>query len=93
MKYVISFSKNAIATLNSLIKDKDDLETLLYYEIFFLLDTKNKNLPIFFTMQIESSSSQPFGPLFRLLQLNERDANQKSSDAIIRQGLHLLISK
>ena len=50
---------------------------------FYLLDTKNKNVPIFLTMQIESSSSQPFVPPFRLLQFNERDANQKSSDEII----------
>ena len=60
----------------------DLLETLLYNE-FFLLDTKNKNVPIFSTMQIESSSSQPFVPLFKLLQLNERNAKQKSGDEII----------
>ena len=34
-------------------------------------------------MQIESSSSQPFVPLFKLLQLNERNAKQKSGDEII----------
>ena len=52
-----------------------------------MLDTP-KNVPIFFTMQIESKSSQPFVPLFRPLQFNERDAKQKSSDEIISQWLY-----
>ena len=68
---VTRFLRSPIGTLHSLIQDNR-----------ILLDTP-KNVPIFFTMQIESNSSQPFVPLFRLLQLNERDAKQKSSDEII----------
>ena len=76
---VICNKKSPIATLHSLIQDN-----------CILLDTP-KNVPIFFTMQIESKSLQPFVPLFRLLQLNERDAKQKSSDEIISWWLHFFI--
>ena len=70
------FLWSPIATLHSLIQDNH-----------ILLDTP-KYVPIFFTMQIESNSSQPFVPLFRLLQLNERDAKQKNSDVMISWLLH-----
>ena len=58
-----------IAILHSLIQAKEHLNILLY--------SKDKNIPIFFTMQVWSDSSQPFIPLFWLWQLNERDAKDK----------------
>ena len=69
--YNTIFKKSHSSTLRSLIQGN-----------CILLDTP-KNVPIFFTMQIESNSLQPFFPLFRLLQLNERDAKQKKRDEII----------
>ena len=65
LKYVTRFLRSPIATLHSLIQDN-----------CILLDTQ-KNVPIFFTMQIESNSLQPFFPLFRLLQLNELEGDAK----------------
>ena len=58
-----------IATLHSFIQAKE------YFDI--LLHLKDKNIPIFFTIQVESNSSQPSIPLFWLWQLNERDAKDK----------------
>ena len=72
LKYVTRFLRSPIATLHSLIQDNH-----------ILLDTP-KNVPIFFTMQKESKSSQPFVPVqFNGVPLNELDAKQKSSDGII----------
>ena len=71
LKYVTKILRSPIATFHSLIQENR-----------ILLDTP-KYVPIFFTMQIESNSSQPFASLFRLLQLNERDAKQKNSDVMI----------
>ena len=79
LKYVTRFLRSLIATLHSLIQDNR-----------ILLDTP-KNVPIFFTMQKESKSSQPFVPVqFNGVPLNELDAKQKSSDGIISWWSHFL---